>query len=174
MQASDPIIHPAFHSSLLPWRCHRRPSPVRAICKVAPPLLKSFTSQSICVPMCCSCPVPLAQPVAALLGIPKTQIFANRILFDPDTGEYAGFDDTEPTSRAGGKATAIETIKAVRDLLFRIEFLLSLHPHWSCDAAKHIHSWPTMCPLYLLESPRRGTLQPIYLAFFLRCFAIHS
>lgn len=53
------------------------------------------------------------QPVAAILGIPKTQIFANRLLFDPDTGKYAGFDDTEPTSRAGGKATAIETIKAV-------------------------------------------------------------
>jgi len=64
---------------------------------------------------CAACVVILWQPVAALLGIPKTQIFANRLLFDPDTGKYAGFDDTEPDFESRGKATAIETIKAVRN-----------------------------------------------------------
>ena len=32
-------------------------------------------------------------------------------MFDEE-GKYAGFDDTEPTSRSGGKAEAVKRIKA--------------------------------------------------------------
>jgi len=49
-------------------------------------------------------------PVATQLHIPSDNIFANTLLFD-DQGEFAGFDATEPTSRSGGKAKAIEQIK---------------------------------------------------------------
>ena len=39
-------------------------------------------------------------------------MFANTLLFGDD-GEFTGFDATEPTSRSGGKAQAIEQIKKV-------------------------------------------------------------
>ncbi|KAL6622781.1 hypothetical protein ACP70R_032660 [Stipagrostis hirtigluma subsp. patula] len=42
-------------------------------------------------------------PVALELGIPPGNIFANRLLFGT-SGEYVGFDPTQPTSRSGGKA----------------------------------------------------------------------
>ncbi|KAG0582554.1 hypothetical protein KC19_3G068900 [Ceratodon purpureus] len=49
-------------------------------------------------------------PVAAQLNIPSENVFANTLLFGDD-GEFTGFDATEPTSRSGGKAQAIEQIK---------------------------------------------------------------
>lgn len=49
-------------------------------------------------------------PVAAQLHIPSDSVFANLLLFGDD-GEFTGFDATEPTSRSGGKALAIEQIK---------------------------------------------------------------
>mmetsp|Transcript_6028 Transcript_6028/g.15368 ORF Transcript_6028/g.15368 Transcript_6028/m.15368 type:complete len:289 (-) Transcript_6028:160-1026(-) len=49
-------------------------------------------------------------PVAAALGVPNENIFANKILFNED-GSYAGFDPTEFTSKAGGKAEAVKHIK---------------------------------------------------------------
>lgn len=49
----------------------------------------------------------MIEPVATLLDIPLTNIYANTIFFD-DNGNYSGFDDTELTSRDGGKAHAIE------------------------------------------------------------------
>ncbi|KAG0554297.1 hypothetical protein M758_12G083100 [Ceratodon purpureus] len=49
-------------------------------------------------------------PVAAQLHIPSDNVFANTLLFGDD-GEFTGFDATEPTSRSGGKAQAIEQIK---------------------------------------------------------------
>ena len=52
------------------------------------------------------------QPVADLLKVHPTRIFANRICFNEE-GRYGGFDDKEPTSRSGGKATAIATLKEV-------------------------------------------------------------
>lgn len=52
------------------------------------------------------------QPVAAQLHIPSSNVFANTLLFGND-GEFTGFDATEPTSRSGGKAKAIEQIKKV-------------------------------------------------------------
>eukprot|EP00475_Leptophrys_vorax_P001486 TRINITY_DN10818_c0_g1_i4.p1 TRINITY_DN10818_c0_g1~~TRINITY_DN10818_c0_g1_i4.p1 ORF type:complete len:256 (+),score=-22.22 TRINITY_DN10818_c0_g1_i4:55-822(+) len=59
----------------------------------------------------------MIEPVASILGIPFTNIFANRILFhdeDGGDGSYCGFDESEPTSRSGGKAAAIAQLKAVR------------------------------------------------------------
>ncbi|XP_002972198.2 phosphoserine phosphatase, chloroplastic [Selaginella moellendorffii] len=52
----------------------------------------------------------MIEPAAVLLGIPKENIFANRLVFD-DAGGFDGFDEDEPTSRSGGKATAIALIK---------------------------------------------------------------
>ncbi|CAI5499843.1 unnamed protein product, partial [Closterium sp. Naga37s-1] len=53
----------------------------------------------------------MIEPVAALLDIPVTNIFANRLLFEEGSGAYAGFDANEPTSRSGGKARAIAQLK---------------------------------------------------------------
>jgi hypothetical protein len=52
------------------------------------------------------------QPIAVLLHVPKERIYANNLLFK-DSGEFAGFDASEPTSRSGGKAKVIEKIKEV-------------------------------------------------------------
>lgn len=52
----------------------------------------------------------MIEPAAELLGLPKSRIFANRLLFHED-GEFAGFDRAEPTSRAGGKALVVEQLK---------------------------------------------------------------
>jgi phosphoserine phosphatase len=50
-------------------------------------------------------------PVAARLGVPPENIFANNILFNED-GSYKSFDPEEFTSKAGGKAEAVKHIKA--------------------------------------------------------------
>jgi phosphoserine phosphatase len=55
----------------------------------------------------------MIEPVAARLGIcPASRIYANTLLFDADseTGLYAGFDASEPTSRDMGKPAALKTI----------------------------------------------------------------
>ncbi|KAM3374009.1 phosphoserine phosphatase, chloroplastic isoform X1 [Capsicum galapagoense] len=52
----------------------------------------------------------MINPVASIFGIPLENIFANQILFGSN-GEYAGFDKNEPTSRRGGKATAVQQIR---------------------------------------------------------------
>lgn len=60
----------------------------------------------------CALPTPLAacgqviEPIAEILGVPKENIYANRILFNED-GSYKTFDVKEPTSRAGGKAKVV-------------------------------------------------------------------
>lgn len=53
----------------------------------------------------------MIEPVAARLGVPKTNIFANTILFD-DAGNYTGFDATEPTSADGGKPAVVARLQA--------------------------------------------------------------
>lgn len=50
-------------------------------------------------------------PVADALHVPFTRVFANTIWFDDATGAYAGFDSNEPTSRDGGKASALTRIQ---------------------------------------------------------------
>lgn len=54
----------------------------------------------------------MINPVASILGIPPENIFANQLLFG-DSGEFLGFDANEPTSRSGGKATAVQQIRKV-------------------------------------------------------------
>ncbi|KAL4716675.1 hypothetical protein ACJJTC_004794 [Scirpophaga incertulas] len=52
----------------------------------------------------------LIEPVAELLDIPLSNIFANRLKFYFN-GEYAGFDENEPTSRSGGKGLVVRRLK---------------------------------------------------------------
>ncbi|XP_042213996.1 phosphoserine phosphatase-like [Homarus americanus] len=52
----------------------------------------------------------LIAPVAKMLNIPLENIFANRLKFFFD-GEYGGFDETQLTSRSGGKAEVISWLK---------------------------------------------------------------
>lgn len=52
----------------------------------------------------------LIEPVAVELGIPLSNLFANKLLFD-FKGNYIAFDTTQPTSRSGGKGEAIQQIK---------------------------------------------------------------
>ncbi|XP_049873802.1 phosphoserine phosphatase isoform X2 [Pectinophora gossypiella] len=52
----------------------------------------------------------LIEPVAEKLNIPISNIFANRLKFYFN-GEYAGFDENEPTSRSGGKGLVIRRLK---------------------------------------------------------------
>ncbi|ETW08734.1 phosphoserine phosphatase SerB [Aphanomyces invadans] len=49
-------------------------------------------------------------PIADRLHVPSTNVFANTIHFDAN-GYYAGFDDTEMTSRDGGKPRVLEMLK---------------------------------------------------------------
>eukprot|EP00386_Alphamonas_edax_P005030 GDKI01015797.1.p1 GENE.GDKI01015797.1~~GDKI01015797.1.p1 ORF type:complete len:247 (+),score=82.47 GDKI01015797.1:91-831(+) len=51
------------------------------------------------------------EPVAEALEIPKARIYANRLLFDEESGAYKGFDREEPTSRDGGKAEVVGRLK---------------------------------------------------------------
>ncbi|CAH1438729.1 unnamed protein product [Lactuca virosa] len=52
----------------------------------------------------------MINPVASILGVKPENIFANQLLFK-SSGEFAGFDANEPTSRSGGKPTAVELIR---------------------------------------------------------------
>ncbi|XP_074589548.1 phosphoserine phosphatase, chloroplastic-like isoform X2 [Curcuma longa] len=54
----------------------------------------------------------MINPAALQLGIPLENIFANQLLFG-SSGEFIGFDAKEPTSRSGGKATAVQKIRKV-------------------------------------------------------------
>ncbi|XP_072383457.1 phosphoserine phosphatase [Diabrotica undecimpunctata] len=51
-------------------------------------------------------------PIANQLQIPLDHVFANRLKFY-FAGEFAGFDENEPTSRSGGKAVVINHLKSV-------------------------------------------------------------
>ncbi|XP_057437277.1 phosphoserine phosphatase, chloroplastic isoform X1 [Lotus japonicus] len=55
----------------------------------------------------------MINPVASILGIPQENIFANQLLFG-SSGDFLGFDENEPTSRSGGKASAVQKIKKAR------------------------------------------------------------
>ncbi|XP_013145313.1 PREDICTED: phosphoserine phosphatase isoform X2 [Papilio polytes] len=52
----------------------------------------------------------LIDPVAEILNIPVSNVYANRLKFFFN-GEYAGFDENEPTSRSGGKGLVIRRLK---------------------------------------------------------------
>lgn len=52
----------------------------------------------------------LIEPVAMELGIPLSNMFANKLHFTFG-GDYAGFDTVQPTSHSGGKGEAIQSIR---------------------------------------------------------------
>ena len=52
----------------------------------------------------------MINPLAKDLNIPLENVYANHILFD-DKSEYKSFDDTEPTSRTGGKHVVMKNLK---------------------------------------------------------------
>ncbi|PIN11720.1 Phosphoserine phosphatase [Handroanthus impetiginosus] len=54
----------------------------------------------------------MINPVASTLGVPLENVFANQLLFG-SSGEFSGFDTNEPTSRSGGKATAVQQLRKV-------------------------------------------------------------
>jgi len=53
----------------------------------------------------------MINPIAAVLNVPETDVYANSFLFD-SSGAFTGHDKDEPTSRAGGKAKVVATLKA--------------------------------------------------------------
>ncbi|EDO39432.1 predicted protein [Nematostella vectensis] len=52
----------------------------------------------------------ILEPIAKDLGIPKTNVFANKILFNSN-GDYCGFDKEAFTSSSGGKARVVQLLK---------------------------------------------------------------
>lgn len=52
----------------------------------------------------------MIEPVADRLLIPYHRIYANTLLFDEATGDFAGFDANEPTSRDGGKPAVVQSL----------------------------------------------------------------
>lgn len=52
----------------------------------------------------------LIEPVAKELGIPRKNIYANKLKFFHD-GTYAGFDENQPTSEQDGKPRVIQFLK---------------------------------------------------------------
>ncbi|XP_016912541.1 phosphoserine phosphatase isoform X2 [Apis cerana] len=57
----------------------------------------------------------LIAPVATSLNIPLENIFANKLKFYY-TGEYAGFDENQPTAENGGKVKVIKYLKNKKEL----------------------------------------------------------
>lgn len=55
----------------------------------------------------------MIHPVADLLQLPRSHVFANTLLFDSNSGMYDSFDTTAYTSRSGGKARAIAHIRSL-------------------------------------------------------------
>ena len=53
----------------------------------------------------------MIEPVAAQVGVTKEMIYANTLLFNAD-GSFKSHLDSEPTSRAGGKAKVVADLKA--------------------------------------------------------------
>uniref|UniRef100_A0A8C2RG93 Phosphoserine phosphatase n=1 Tax=Capra hircus TaxID=9925 RepID=A0A8C2RG93_CAPHI len=52
----------------------------------------------------------IVEHVASKVNIPSTNVFANRLKFYFN-GEYAGFDETQPTAESGGKGKVIKFLK---------------------------------------------------------------
>ena len=52
----------------------------------------------------------MIEPVADMLNISHSRIYANTVFFHDD-GSYSGFDDQEYTSRAGGKPDVVSMLK---------------------------------------------------------------
>ncbi|KAJ8275489.1 hypothetical protein COCON_G00072410 [Conger conger] len=57
----------------------------------------------------------IVEHVASQLGIPLHHVYANRLKFYFN-GEYAGFDETQPTAESGGKGRVISLLKELYSL----------------------------------------------------------
>ena len=53
----------------------------------------------------------MIEPIAAQVGVRRERIYANTLLFGAD-GSFEGHLDSEPTSRAGGKAKVVASLRA--------------------------------------------------------------
>jgi len=63
----------------------------------------------------------MIKPVAEKLDIPDENVYANTILFDEE-GNYAGFDQSAPTSRSGGKPAVLRKMKKKKGYKVMIMF----------------------------------------------------
>lgn len=54
---------------------------------------------------------PMVAQVADAVGVKRSNILANRLFFDEDTGEFQGHDETAFTAHSGGKKRAAEYVR---------------------------------------------------------------
>jgi phosphoserine phosphatase len=74
-------------------------------------LVNALTRRRVAVYLITGGFTQMADPVVKKLGIPRTQLIANTLLFAAD-GSYAGFDTAALTARSGGKGAAISDLKS--------------------------------------------------------------
>ncbi|XP_059829150.1 phosphoserine phosphatase [Hypanus sabinus] len=55
----------------------------------------------------------IVDSIAARINIPLTNVYANKLKFHMN-GDYAGFDETQPTAESGGKGRVISLLKKER------------------------------------------------------------
>ncbi|KAK7791061.1 hypothetical protein R5R35_007152 [Gryllus longicercus] len=93
-------------------------SQIRDFIKTKPPrltpgikkLVEALHQRSVPVYLISGGLMGIITPVALELNIPLQNIYANRLKFYFN-GEFAGFDESEPTSRNGGKGEVIKMLK---------------------------------------------------------------
>ena len=64
----------------------------------------------------------LIVPVARSLNIAESRIYANRFIFDCDSGAYVDFDRNEPTSASGGKS--VGKARVLRDFKRKVSLAI--------------------------------------------------
>ncbi|CAN0871123.1 Phosphoserine phosphatase, chloroplastic [Linum grandiflorum] len=105
--------NPPYLNSRNFWRPDRQMICKFLFCRISPgidELVKKLKAKNIDVYLISGGFRQMINPVASILGIPVERIFANQLLFGR-SGEFVGFDANEPTSRSGGKPTAVQQIR---------------------------------------------------------------
>jgi phosphoserine phosphatase len=81
-----------------------------------PSLVSALQARSIPIYLVSGGFTQMIYPIADALSIPRSRVYANTLLFDgapgAGAGAFAGFDETAPTSRDGGKADVLRSLKA--------------------------------------------------------------
>lgn len=81
-----------------------------------PSLVSALQARSIPIYLVSGGFTQMIHPIADALSIPRNRVYANTLLFSgaqgTRPGTYAGFDETAPTSRDGGKADVLRALKA--------------------------------------------------------------